>query len=47
MAYRQELVVAGFGVVLFSLVVQGLTVKPLLNVLGLTRVDELPEEGHP
>ena len=47
MAYRQELVVAGFGVVLFSLVVQGLTIKPLLNVLGLTRVDELPEEAHP
>jgi CPA1 family monovalent cation:H+ antiporter len=47
MAYRQELVVAGFGVVLFSLVVQGLTIKPLLNVLGLTRVDEPPEEAHP
>jgi CPA1 family monovalent cation:H+ antiporter len=47
MAHRQELVVAGFGVVLFSLVIQGLTVKPLLNLLGLTREDAPPEEAHP
>jgi len=47
MPYRQELVVAGFGVVLFSLVVQGITVKPLLVILGLTREDSAPEETHP
>ncbi len=33
--HRDELLVAGFGVVLFSLLVQGLTVKPLLARLGL------------
>jgi CPA1 family monovalent cation:H+ antiporter len=34
--WRNDLLLAGFGVVLFSLVVQGLTVKPLLKWLGLT-----------
>jgi NhaP-type Na+/H+ or K+/H+ antiporter len=29
------LLVAGFGVVVFSLVVQGLTMKPLMRRLGL------------
>jgi len=35
--YRDALLIAGFGVVLFSLVVQGLTVNPLLGWLGLRR----------
>ena len=34
--WRDDLLVAGFGVVLFSLVVQGLTVRPLLKWLKLT-----------
>jgi CPA1 family monovalent cation:H+ antiporter len=33
--HRPTLLVAGFGVVLFSLVVQGLTMKPLLGRLGI------------
>ena len=33
--YRDALLITGFGVVLFSLVVQGLTVNPLLGWLGL------------
>lgn len=34
--------ILGFSVVLFSLVVQGLTIKPLINVLGI----KPKEEGH-
>lgn len=34
---RQELIAAAFGVVLFSLVLQGLTVRPLVNLLGLAQ----------
>ncbi len=34
--HRPTLLVAGFGVVLFSLVVQGLTMKPLLGRLGIS-----------
>jgi len=48
--WRDPLVVAGFGVVLFSLVVQGLTVKPLLSLLGLTgqdRSERPPAAGEP
>jgi CPA1 family monovalent cation:H+ antiporter len=37
--YRDALIVAGFGVVLFSLVVQGLTVKPLVAWLKLDQAD--------
>ena len=33
--YRTTLLVSGFGVVFFSLVVQGLTMKPLLRWLGI------------
>ncbi len=33
--YRTTLLVSGFGLVLFSLVVQGLTMKPLLRRLGI------------
>jgi CPA1 family monovalent cation:H+ antiporter len=33
--YRATLLVAGFGAVFFSLVVQGITIKPLLRLLGL------------
>ena len=39
--YRVTLLVAGFGVVFFSLVIQGLTMKPLLNFL---KIDQIPEE---
>jgi CPA1 family monovalent cation:H+ antiporter len=35
LAWRNEIVVAAFGVVTFSVVVQGLTMTPLLRVLGL------------
>lgn len=39
-AYREEFLVGAFGVVLVSLVVQGLTMKPLLVRLGLTHGHE-------
>ncbi len=45
--FKMPLLVAGFGVVLFSLVVQGLTFMPLLNLLGLsgaTDEDEREDE---
>lgn len=32
---RQQILVMTFGVVLFSLVVQGLTMRPLLRLLGM------------
>ncbi len=38
--FKKPLLVAGFGVVLFSLVVQGLTFMPLLNLLGLSGHDD-------
>jgi CPA1 family monovalent cation:H+ antiporter len=34
--YRPTLLVAGFATVFFSLVVQGMTMKPLLNALGIS-----------
>jgi CPA1 family monovalent cation:H+ antiporter len=34
--YRPQLLVAGFGVVFFSLVVQGITMKPLLSLLKIS-----------
>jgi CPA1 family monovalent cation:H+ antiporter len=40
--YRPVLLVAGFGTVFFSLVIQGITMKPLLIVLGLN----VPEEAR-
>jgi CPA1 family monovalent cation:H+ antiporter len=39
-ASRELLITLAFGYVLFSVVVQGLTIKPLLNRLGLTRGSE-------
>ncbi len=38
--YRNDLLIVGFGVVCFSLIVQGLTMKPLIFSLGLNQVDE-------
>ena len=38
--YREEFLVGAFGVVLVSLVVQGVTMKPLLVRLGLTHGHE-------
>ena len=35
MTYRNEILVAAFSVVVFSIIVQGLTMKPLLRGLGL------------
>ncbi len=39
---REDVLILGFSVVLFSLVVQGLTIKPLIKVLGVNP----KEEGH-
>jgi CPA1 family monovalent cation:H+ antiporter len=36
--YRSQVLAASFGVVAFSIVVQGLTVKPLLALLGIGKV---------
>jgi CPA1 family monovalent cation:H+ antiporter len=41
---RELLITLAFGYVLFSVVVQGLTIKPLLNRLGLTRGSEKERE---
>jgi monovalent cation:H+ antiporter, CPA1 family len=41
MPYHNEILVAAFGVVVFSIIVQGLTMKPLLRGLGL-----LPGSGR-
>lgn len=38
--YRNSLMALVFGCVLFSVIVQGLTIQPLLNRLGLTRRSE-------
>ncbi len=42
-SYRTPLLVAGFGVVFFSLVFQGITMKPLLATLNVGE----PEYAHP
>jgi CPA1 family monovalent cation:H+ antiporter len=34
--YRPQLLVAGFGIVFFSLVIQGITMKPLLSILKVS-----------
>jgi monovalent cation:H+ antiporter, CPA1 family len=39
---REDVLILGFSVVLFSLVIQGLTIKPLINLLGI----KPKEEGH-
>lgn len=41
---REEVLLLSFGVVLFSLVVQGLTVKPLVNTFGLSKDGETRED---
>lgn len=38
--YRSRVLAATFGVVAFSIVVQGLTIKPLLSFLGLGKAEE-------
>jgi len=38
--YRSRVLAATFGVVAFSIVVQGLTLKPLIAVLGIGRQEE-------
>ena len=43
--WRPALLVAGFACVFFSLVVQGLTMKPLLSVLGIGGA-EAPQGGE-
>lgn len=40
LANHEVLKVMAFGYVLFSLIVQGLTMRPMLRLLGLTRVSE-------
>jgi CPA1 family monovalent cation:H+ antiporter len=37
--YREQILNLTFGVVIFSILGQGLTIKPLLRVLGLTDAD--------
>jgi CPA1 family monovalent cation:H+ antiporter len=44
--HRDKLVAATFGVVLFSLLVQGLTIGPLLRRLGLTEMRTKESEYH-
>ena len=39
LAFRNEIVTAAFGVVVFSVVVQGLTMPPLLRLLALLPKD--------
>lgn len=38
---REELLILAFSVVLFSLVVQGLTIKPLISFLGINKKEEV------
>jgi CPA1 family monovalent cation:H+ antiporter len=38
--YRNQVLAATFGVVAFSIVIQGLTIKPLLAVLGIGKTEE-------
>jgi CPA1 family monovalent cation:H+ antiporter len=40
--YREQILNLTFGVVIFSILVQGLTLKPLLRVLGLANSHSLP-----
>ena len=44
-SYRTPLLVAGFGVVFFSLVIQGITMKPLLAVLKVAGPRSSPPSG--
>jgi CPA1 family monovalent cation:H+ antiporter len=44
MPYRQGLVALVFGCVLFSVVIQGLSIRPLLSRLGLTHRSERQRE---
>jgi monovalent cation:H+ antiporter, CPA1 family len=37
---REEILILAFSVVLFSLVVQGLSIKPLLSILGVNKKEE-------
>lgn len=37
---REEILVLAFSVVLFSLIVQGLTIKPILSILGVNKKEE-------
>jgi CPA1 family monovalent cation:H+ antiporter len=41
---RQEMIATVFGVVLFTLIFQGLTIKPMLEKLGLIKNQLLPEQ---
>lgn len=41
---RQETIATVFGVVLFTLLFQGLTIKPILEKLGLIKNQRLPEQ---
>lgn len=43
---RQPLIIAAFGVVLFTLVVQGLTIRPLLELLKLVPVVQTHREAE-
>lgn len=41
---REDILIIAFSVVLFSLVVQGLSIKPLLSLLGVNKQEELYKE---
>jgi CPA1 family monovalent cation:H+ antiporter len=41
---REEIQAMAFGVVLFTLLVQGLTMKPLINMVDLIKRNEAREE---
>ncbi|MFC4078051.1 cation:proton antiporter [Salinithrix halophila] len=43
-AGRESILVMAYGVVLFSLIVQGLTIQPLVRFLGVKRADRALEE---
>ncbi|NQU08169.1 MAG: sodium:proton antiporter [Candidatus Abyssubacteria bacterium] len=45
-SYRTPLLVAGFGVVFFSLVIQGITMKPLLSALKVTGPEPSSPSAH-
>jgi len=42
--YREQILAMTFGVVAFTIVIQGLAIKPLLRVLGIRTVSEDPYE---
>jgi CPA1 family monovalent cation:H+ antiporter len=44
--HREIIVTMTFGVVLLSIVLQGITTEPLLRVLGLTRDGSAAVDGH-